>query len=170
MSRTTDRPSVPRVQPRRPGTMKAAAFLIAAAGVTIIVSGALFGLAAPDPAELGPFIRAVGRLGIAALVGVPLLLVAARGTSGSRRWRVAATAMIALTPALLLLHPALVLTVLPALVGLVLLWVPASNAFVRATQEPQSRLDMGRIVKDDTFQSRIPFSNLGQGVHQPPGL
>lgn len=119
--------------------------------------------------SLGPLIHGIGIIGMATLLAAAMIILGLRATGGSHRDRFGATGLLALSPALLLIHTALLIAVLPALTALVLLWVPASNTFIK-TAHQRGENSVSELLDSRAVSNRVPYSNLGQNFNQPPGF
>ncbi|GAB3190644.1 hypothetical protein [Nesterenkonia suensis] len=100
--------------------------------------------------------------------GLLSLLLAWRTTSGSRFGRGVATAVLPLSLLALLASPwAGLLVTAPSLLALGLMWTHESSDHVR--RHHTQRHD-GGIPANAMLSPRVPSSNLGQTIQQPPGL
>lgn len=155
----------------RPASLKVsmALHLLAAAGLIGLAVFYAFTAEGYDP-NVGPLVHGIGIVGMASLVAAAFVILGLRGTNGSRRGRTATTVVLTLSAAMLLIHPvAMLITVLPALAALVLLWLPSSTAFIR-TYEARSSGQVRELLESKALSNRVPYSNLGQNFNQPPGF
>ncbi|MGJ9373152.1 hypothetical protein [Nesterenkonia sp. CF4.4] len=85
-----------------------------------------------------------------------------------------ATCILVLTPALLMFGPIMVVTVVPALAGLVLLWTRTSSAYIRrvsdrASGEAEDSV-LESLVNSDSSGPRVPWANSMPGNPHQPGI
>ena len=142
--------------------------LLSATGLMGLAVFHAFAAEGYDP-NVGPLIHGIGIVGMASLLAAALVILGLRGTDGSRRGRLVATVLLALSPTLLLAHSVLLIAVIPALAALVLLWTPSSTTFIR-TSEQQGENQVRELLDSNAVDSRVPYSNLGQHFNQPPGF
>lgn len=159
----------------KPTTMRVsfALQLFAAAAVIGIAAVHVITVERSDPA-VGPLTYGIAILSGAVILGLVFLLSALRGTGGSRRGRLVATYLLALSIGLLLLGPAMLVAVLPSIAALALLWTPASSAFVRATSASGSVDDgdseVAALLDSHSSGPRIPWANAMPGNPHQPGI
>lgn len=127
-----------------------------------------------DTSEVGPLTYGIATLSAAALLGLVFLLSALRGTGGTRRGRLVATYLLALSTGLLLLGPVMLVVVLPSITALILLWVPASSTFIRAKSAAGSAEDgdsgVATLVNSRSSGPRVPWANAMPGNPHQPGI
>ncbi|GAA3059706.1 MULTISPECIES: hypothetical protein [Actinomycetes] len=171
---------------QRPRTLQASRTLLTITSGVILGGGVALGVAvrSADAATMLPtaLLRTAGNargqaealatmsttlMVMAVLGGTLCLLLAWRGTSGSPLGRGAATAVLPLSLiALAASSWAALLVTVPCLVAVALLWTRSASAYVRS-HRAAARGD--RSPAHAMFNPRVPSSNLGQTIQQPPG-
>lgn len=146
--------------------------VVAAAGVFGAVTWLLVTTQSSNP-DIGPLTYAMSAICGAVVMRLVYVLSALRGTSGTPGGRLLATALLALSPALLLVGPSMMLAVLASIAALFLLWVPTSSAYIRATSQDataESSNAMEDLVNSQSSGPKIPWANAMPGNPHQPGV
>lgn len=147
-----------------------------AVAVAGVLGGVILYLATSQPSnpDIGPLTYWISAISGAVVIGLVYLLSALRGTGGTQRGRLLATVLLALSPVLLVMGPAMLLAVVPSVAALVLLWLPASSAYIRAVSEERMQDNEHSAVTDlvnsGSSGPRIPWANAMPGNPHQPGI